>query len=61
MNCLLGAFGTGAFHCGIEVFRHEYSFAGIVGETGNPFISGVFICKPQHCEGHTYSQSIEIG
>jgi len=55
INSVLGAFGTGAFHCGVEVYGHEFSF-NYKAEG-----SGVFKCPPRQCPGHTYRTSVNMG
>mmetsp|Transcript_134504 Transcript_134504/g.335561 ORF Transcript_134504/g.335561 Transcript_134504/m.335561 type:complete len:198 (-) Transcript_134504:134-727(-) len=55
LNAVLGALGTGAFHCGVEVYGHEFSFN--YKSEG----SGVFKCPPRSCPGHTYRTSVEMG
>merc|ERR1719401_1614059 len=55
LNKVLVPFGVGAFHCGVEVFGYEWSFGGMHRGTG------VFACKPQCCEGHSYSDSVQLG
>lgn len=47
VNSVLNEYFTGAFHCGVEVYRREWSFCG----------SGIFSCPPSACEGHTYIES----
>jgi len=61
MNCLLGALGTGAFHCGVEVYQEEWSFGGLLDPMVSPTISGVFVSKPQQCVGHSFSKTIDMG
>merc|ERR1740121_1611981 len=51
MNTMLHAVGTGAFHCGVQVFGQEWSFTG----------TGVFASTPQQCPEHTYWQSVGMG
>ncbi|CAL1145160.1 unnamed protein product, partial [Cladocopium goreaui] len=47
--------GTGHFHVGIEINGSEWSYG--FNELG----SGVFECKPTHCEPHSYRDAIELG
>lgn len=47
--------GTGHFHVGIEINGSEWSYG--FSELG----SGVFECKPTHCEPHSYRDAIELG
>merc|ERR1712217_673977 len=60
LNCTLRPFGTGLFHCGIEVYNWEWSYSD-TSLLNNPAITGVFCCKPRACEGHTYYVSEEMG
>mmetsp|Transcript_36507 Transcript_36507/g.93048 ORF Transcript_36507/g.93048 Transcript_36507/m.93048 type:complete len:245 (-) Transcript_36507:26-760(-) len=55
INRVLRPLGAGAFHCGVEVFGLEWSYGDY--EQG----TGVFNCRPQCCEGHTYSESVNMG
>jgi len=55
LNSVLGAFGTGAFHCGVEVYGDEFSF------NWKNEGSGVFKCPPRACPGHTYRTSVDMG
>merc|ERR1719270_1580242 len=48
LNQILRPFGTGAFHCGVEIFGEEYSFT-----SG----AGVSICRPTCCEAHSFNDS----
>uniref|UniRef100_A0A7S2FIS2 PPPDE domain-containing protein n=1 Tax=Alexandrium andersonii TaxID=327968 RepID=A0A7S2FIS2_9DINO len=57
LNGLLSPFGTGAFHCGVEILGYEWSFRSTPGWKGN----GVFWCEPRRCKGHNYSESILMG
>merc|ERR1719229_582486 len=52
---MLRPFGTGVFHCGVEVFGKEWSFRGT--EVG----TGVFWCLPQNCSAHTYVETVYMG
>jgi len=58
VNRLLRPFGTGAFHCGVEVYSSEWSFSDT---TSRKETTGVFKCAPRECKGHTYSQSVSMG
>mmetsp|Transcript_67003 Transcript_67003/g.132105 ORF Transcript_67003/g.132105 Transcript_67003/m.132105 type:complete len:343 (-) Transcript_67003:15-1043(-) len=51
LNSILRPFGTGIFHCGVEVHNREWSF----GE------DGVYDTPPKKCGGHTYCDSIFMG
>uniref|UniRef100_A0A7S3WVN0 PPPDE domain-containing protein n=1 Tax=Strombidinopsis acuminata TaxID=141414 RepID=A0A7S3WVN0_9SPIT len=55
VNVVLSAVGTGAFHCGVEVYGKEWSF------NATPKGSGVFHCKPRECASHTYRESVLMG
>merc|ERR1719195_2231507 len=59
MNRFLQRFGTGAFHCGVEVFGWEWSFSDM-GD--HPDAStGIFGCRPKRCEDHTFSHTVDMG
>lgn len=57
LNRVLAPFGTGAFHCGVEVHGEEWSFRG----SGPSRHGGVFSSAPSRCDGHAYSESIYMG
>lgn len=61
LNTLLRPLGTGAFHCGVEVYGWEWSYSFAV--RGRDIIqgTGIFCCRPRDCGGHTYSQSVIMG
>lgn len=56
LNSVLRVVGTGAFHCGVEVYGKEWSFRGrcCIG-------TGVFASRPRCCENHSYSETIAMG
>lgn len=56
MNKILRVLGSGAFHCGVEVFGNEWSYRG--AGYGLP---GVFSRRPRDCEGHVYTESVKMG
>jgi len=56
VNTVLRPMGAGAFHCGVEVFDREWSYAD--SKHGK---EGVFSCPPCACEGHTFYQSVFMG
>mmetsp|Transcript_36369 Transcript_36369/g.93774 ORF Transcript_36369/g.93774 Transcript_36369/m.93774 type:complete len:233 (-) Transcript_36369:215-913(-) len=56
LNTVLRLLGTGAFHCGVEVYGKEWSFRG--RRTAG---TGVFCTRPRNCEGHTYSETVTMG
>jgi len=56
VNSVLRPMGAGAFHCGVEVFDREWSYAD--SKHGK---DGVFSCPPCCCEGHTFYQSVFMG
>jgi len=56
LNSLCRAIGTGAFHCGVEVYGLEWSF-GFTDEGG----SGVFSCDPGECGDHAYREAVAMG
>lgn len=52
VNGVLRALGAGgAFHCGVEVHRREWSYEA----------SGIFCCKPKQCEEHNFHESLLMG
>lgn len=62
VNSLLRQLGTGAFHCGVEVFGCEWSYSDIAcAHDKDRAVTGIFCCQPRHCEGHCYSESIPMG
>jgi len=54
-NGVLGSFGTGAYHAGVEVYGREWSFGAT--EDGS---SGVFCCGPADCDDHAYIRAIPM-
>mmetsp|Transcript_57141 Transcript_57141/g.150380 ORF Transcript_57141/g.150380 Transcript_57141/m.150380 type:complete len:275 (+) Transcript_57141:166-990(+) len=56
LNRVLRVFGTGIFHCAVEVYGREWSFRGTRGEG-----TGVFACKPKRCDSHTFCESVSMG
>jgi len=67
LNAFLKHFGTGAFHCGVEVYDLEWSFAdtSVYGEEAAAQeyndLTGIFYSLPRQAEGHTYCESIDLG
>lgn len=65
INALLKQIGTGAFHCGIEVYDLEWSFADTSMYEDEPELSvdlaGIFHSQPMHAEGHTFCESLDLG
>jgi len=57
LNRLLNNMGAGVYHCGVEVFGKEWSFADTVTGEGQ----GVFECVPRRCKGHTYDETVLMG
>lgn len=55
MNSVLNSLGTGAFHCGVEVYGQEFSF------NYKPHGTGIFRCRPGNCPGHSYRTSVLMG
>jgi len=55
LNSILGVLGTGAFHCGVEVYGREWSFHYI------PYGTGVFECAPTKCPAHSFRTSVDMG
>jgi hypothetical protein len=56
LNSVLRHFGTGAFHCGVEVYGYEWSFSDTEDGTG----MGVFCSRPRCCDGHSYCESVKM-
>lgn len=56
MNCIFRALGTGAFHTGVEVFGHEWSY----GYSDHRH-SGVFCVAPRSCNAHAYREALHMG
>lgn len=56
INKVLRVLGTGAFHCGVEVYGTEWSYRATSFR-----IPGVFSRRPRDCEGHIYSESVPMG
>lgn len=52
LNRVMGMWGSGAFHAGIEVYGREFSFFNE---------EGVASCVPMECEGHAYAESVLMG
>lgn len=61
LNKVLRPAGTGAFHCGVEVYGREWSYAGCVGSGADARATGVFNCRPRLCKDHSYSESVDLG
>jgi len=60
MNHILRPFGSGAFHCGVEVHGLEWSFSD-TSAYQDADVSGIFFVKPRCAEGHRYVESICLG
>jgi hypothetical protein len=58
LNTVLRQLGTGAYHCGVEVYGLEWSFRDTGPSHRDP---AVFSCKPMKCSGHNYSESVRMG
>jgi len=56
INRILRALGTGAFHCGVEVYGREWSYRG-----NSSSATGVFSCRPCECDRHSYYESMPMG
>merc|ERR1712113_1230262 len=54
-NGVLRIFGTGAYHCAIEIYDMEWSFGWTNAGTG------VFWCQPGKCNMHQYREAIDLG
>lgn len=62
LNWMLAPLGTGAFHCGVEVYGWEWSYSDINASMSQKSgLSGMFRCAPRSCESHSYSQSVQVG
>mmetsp|Transcript_55394 Transcript_55394/g.140071 ORF Transcript_55394/g.140071 Transcript_55394/m.140071 type:complete len:580 (+) Transcript_55394:107-1846(+) len=55
LNGVLRQFGTGAFHCGVEVYGKEWSFRGRSGAG-----SGVFVIRPKTAS-NSFRESVSMG
>lgn len=55
LNRVLRPLGTGAFHCGVEVFGLEWSYGDF------PTGTGLFSCDPRSCGGQSYCESVPLG
>jgi len=55
LNRVLKLLGSGAFHCGVEVYGREWSFKAEHAGTG------VCSCRPRSCESHSFSDSVLMG
>lgn len=60
LNTVLKPFGTGAFHCGVEVYGLEWSFSDTSCFEDDD-ISGIFYNRPKCAEGHHYLESLQLG
>jgi len=62
VNSLLRKIGTGAFHCGVEIYGCEWSYSDVAHEPGEKVEgTGIFCVEPRACDGHSYSESISMG
>mmetsp|Transcript_5651 Transcript_5651/g.18229 ORF Transcript_5651/g.18229 Transcript_5651/m.18229 type:complete len:272 (+) Transcript_5651:92-907(+) len=71
LNTVLQPLGMGLFHCGVEIYGREWSFANMSkwhvakllppGKGELYAITGVFCSVPGQCEGHSFSQSVGMG
>eukprot|EP00443_Scrippsiella_acuminata_P023872 CAMPEP_0115311172 /NCGR_PEP_ID=MMETSP0270-20121206/75189_1 /TAXON_ID=71861 /ORGANISM="Scrippsiella trochoidea, Strain CCMP3099" /LENGTH=223 /DNA_ID=CAMNT_0002729977 /DNA_START=122 /DNA_END=792 /DNA_ORIENTATION=+ len=61
LNTLLKPLGTGAFHCGVEVYDLEWSYSDTSDWGDEADSTGVFYSRPKSCEGHTYFMSLPLG
>mmetsp|Transcript_98499 Transcript_98499/g.195380 ORF Transcript_98499/g.195380 Transcript_98499/m.195380 type:complete len:280 (-) Transcript_98499:339-1178(-) len=55
LNKFLRPLGSGAFHCGVEVYGREWSFKAEHSGTG------VCSCRPRSCESHSFSDTLFMG
>mmetsp|Transcript_14618 Transcript_14618/g.34773 ORF Transcript_14618/g.34773 Transcript_14618/m.34773 type:complete len:247 (+) Transcript_14618:75-815(+) len=61
LNSVLKPFGSGAFHCGVEVYGLEWSFSDIIGRDDDRSRTGIFSSWPKQSPGHRYVESVEMG
>jgi len=51
LNRVLRDLGSGAFHCGVELCGHEWSYGHC----------GIFSSPPRSCMGHNFSEAVSMG
>lgn len=51
LNRVLRDLGSGAFHCGVELCGHEWSYGHC----------GIFSSPPRSCMGHNFSEAVPMG
>jgi len=65
MNRFLQPLGTGAFHCGVEVLGWEWSYCEVYDTSSRGLrtnqMTGIFVCRPEQCDGHNYVSSLDMG
>lgn len=66
INAVLKQLGTGAYHCGVEVYDLEWSFADTSMFEDDPEasasdVTGIFYSQPKQAEGHSYCESLDLG
>lgn len=61
INKVLRNLGTGAFHCGVEVYGQEWNFQGshVHGKL-SPGMTGLLACTPKRCQGHIFRESVPM-
>jgi len=57
VNTCLHGLGTGLFHCGVEVYELEWSYAATRTGAG----TGVFFTVPRECEEQSFRESVALG
>mmetsp|Transcript_107695 Transcript_107695/g.214001 ORF Transcript_107695/g.214001 Transcript_107695/m.214001 type:complete len:239 (+) Transcript_107695:74-790(+) len=57
INRVLRPIGSGAFHCGVEVYGKEWSFR----RSSNSENTGIFWVQPQSCPGASYCEAVAMG
>eukprot|EP00425_Heterocapsa_triquetra_P027735 CAMPEP_0195103844 /NCGR_PEP_ID=MMETSP0448-20130528/72753_1 /TAXON_ID=66468 /ORGANISM="Heterocapsa triquestra, Strain CCMP 448" /LENGTH=258 /DNA_ID=CAMNT_0040139593 /DNA_START=65 /DNA_END=839 /DNA_ORIENTATION=+ len=61
LNTVLRPLGSGAFHCGVEVYDLEWSYSDTSCFSEDPGVTGLFFSWPKKCEGHSYTESVHMG
>lgn len=64
LNSVLRPLGTGAFHCGVQLYGREWSFSRMrwdenVIPQGEG--CGIFACQPRSCPGHSFAEALPLG
>jgi len=58
-NKVMRPLGAGIYHCGVEVYDEEWSFAEIMISPADD--TGVFVCAPHRCKPYSFKESIQMG